>query len=85
MKAGCTYVNTTEKTETSYFLAIYGQFRNISRLLRRDDFTTDLTQGEKFSGFFFFFNFVVIQPKTYTSLVSTSSLSIYDKTVAKKS
>ena len=57
MKAGCTYVNTTEKTETSYFLAIYGQFRNISRLLRCDDFTTDLTQGEKFSGFFFFFKF----------------------------
>ena len=37
----------------SYFLAIPGQLCNISGPLRDDDFTIDLTQGEKFSVFFY--------------------------------
>ena len=55
----------------SYFLAVPGQLCNISGPLRDDDFTIDLTQGEKFSVFFFMTYFVIIPTKTYTSILST--------------
>ena len=52
MKTGISYINTTEKAQMSYFQAIPGYFCNISRPLRDEDFTIDLTQGEKFFGVF---------------------------------
>ena len=68
-----------------YFWAIYGWFCNIWRPLSDDDFTTDLAHGEKFNfSVYLITYFVVTLSKTYSSLVSTSSLSIYDKTVTKK-
>ena len=53
IQTGCTYKNTTGKTLVSYFFAIYGKFRKMSRPLRDDDFTKDLTQGEKLIGLFY--------------------------------
>ena len=53
IQKGCTYKNTTGKTLVSYFFAIYGKFRKMSRPLRDDDFTKDLTQGEKLIGIFY--------------------------------
>ena len=38
----------------NYFLAIPGQFCNISRPLRDNDFTINLTQGGKFFSFLFY-------------------------------
>ena len=67
------------------FRAIYGWFCNIWRPPSDDDFIIDLTQGEKFHfSVYLTTYFVVILSKTYTSLVSTSSLSIYNRTVTKK-
>ena len=53
IQTGSTYKNTTGKTLVSYFFAIYGKFRKMSRPLRDDDFTKDLTQGEKLIGIFY--------------------------------
>ena len=46
MNLGYTYINTNEKSWMSYF-------SNMSRPLRHDDFTLDLTQREKFIGTFY--------------------------------
>ena len=58
---------------------------NISRPLRDDDFTLDLTHAKRevFQHYVMKY-FVVIPTKAYTSLISTSYLSINDKTAAKK-
>ena len=55
----------------------------MSRPLRDDDLTLNLRK-ERRSSVYFVTDFVEIQAKTYTSLESTLSLAIYDKTSAKK-
>ena len=53
MKTGCTYIDTTENAQFIYFLTICGQFCDMSKPLHDDDFTIDLTQGEKLIGIFY--------------------------------
>ena len=67
----------------SYFLAIPGQLCNILRPLRDDDFTTDLTQGEKFFDIFHDI-FRGNSNKNLHFPRINISLSIYNKTAAKK-
>ena len=58
---------------------------NISRPLRDDEFTIDLTNAKReVFQYYVMKYFVVIPTKTYTYLISTSYLSINDKTAAKK-
>lgn len=59
-------------------------FCDNSRPLRDDDFTINPTLGEKFIIGIFYTICRANSNKPSSSLVSTSSLSIYDKTVAKE-